>query len=71
MDEEKRGKIKNIIDYLYGMEKDIDMFFREYRKSECNEEFVKVINNLLSRLKYQLEQAQKMLKKVIGDGDGK
>jgi len=71
MEEKKKEEIKNVIDYLYGMWRDIDMFLKEHGKSKCNEEYKTVSSNLLARLKYQLEQAQKMLKKVIGEEDGK
>lgn len=69
--EKENREIKNIIDYLYGMQRDIDMFFKEYNKGKCDEDYKKASNNLLARLKYQLEQAQNMLSKLIGEGDGK
>ncbi len=65
MEKTEKEEIKNVIDYLYGMWRDIDMFFKEYGKSRCNEEYKTVSSNLLSRLKYQLEQAQNMLKTII------
>lgn len=76
MDTKEKEKIKNVIDYLYGMERDIEIFLNEHGKRSKKsideyEEFHRLSNNLLARIKYQLEQAQNMLKRVIGDEDGK
>jgi len=52
-------EIQNIIDYIYGMRRDIGMFLKQHMVSdECKK--------LLNRIRYQLEQTEKMLEELEG-----
>ena len=50
-------EIQNIIDYIYGMKRDIEIFLKQH---EVNED----CKRLLNRMKYQLEQTEKMLEEL-------
>ena len=50
-------ELQNIIDYIYGMKRDIEIFLKQH---EVNED----CKRLLNRMKYQLEQTEKMLEEL-------
>ena len=71
MNEEEKEEIKNIIDYVYGASRDIEVFLSQNRNGDCNEAYKKASINILSRIHYQLEQTQKMLENLVGDKNGR
>ncbi len=65
-----KEEIENIIDYLYGMRRDIEIFKKQH-KDDDDKEYRKLCDKLLDRIKYVIENAERRLEEILKEEGSK